>query len=70
MNEYAFNRTFNAMQEAYDNMQPPDDYDDDYDEDYDEEEDEDEEDYDSYLESLEEEAYERAWAQYDPYKSP
>lgn len=26
MNEYAFNRTFNAMQEAYDNMQPPDDY--------------------------------------------
>ena len=30
MNEYAFNRTFNAMQEAYDNMQPPDDY---YDED-------------------------------------
>lgn len=67
MNEYAFNRTFNAMQEAYDNMQPPDD---DYDDDYDEEEDEDEEDYDSYFESLEEESYERVWAQYDPYKSP
>lgn len=69
MSEYAFNRTFNAMQEAYDNMQPPDDYDDDY---YDEEEDKDEEeeDWDSYLEQLEEEAYERAWAQYDPYKSP
>lgn len=65
MNEYAFNRAFNAMQEAYDNMPPPDD-------DYDEEEDEDEEeeDWDSYLEQLEEEAYERAWAKYDPYKSP
>ena len=35
MNEYAFNRTFNAMQEAYDNMQPPDDY---YDEDEEQEE--------------------------------
>lgn len=36
MNEYTFNRTFNAMQESYDNMQPPDDY---YDEDEEEFED-------------------------------
>lgn len=35
MSEYTFNRTFNAMQEAYDNMQPPDDY---YDEDEEQEE--------------------------------
>lgn len=47
MNEYAFNRTFNAMQEAYDNMQPPDDYDEDEEQEY-FEDDEDEPDDDWY----------------------